>query len=127
MVFSLRKVGGDALSLLTSDVLNRATSFVIYAMVARHLSAQEFGQLTLAFSLFYMFQIFATAGLKVFVIREAANDRSLTRLYFLNSRAILTVSSLLSVSALPGIATAVEMETAEFAEFHIGWAGRELA
>src|SRR5207244_11964115 len=39
MIFSLRKVGGGALSLLTSDVLNRATSFVIYAMVARPLGA----------------------------------------------------------------------------------------
>jgi O-antigen/teichoic acid export membrane protein len=100
MVFSLRKVGGNALSILTSDVLNRAASFVIYAMVARHLGAQEFGQLTLAFSLFYMFQIFAIAGLKVLIIREVAKDRSLTRLYFLNSCAILAVSSLVSVGAL---------------------------
>jgi O-antigen/teichoic acid export membrane protein len=65
MVFSLRKVGGNALSILTSDVMNRAASFVIYAMVARHLGAQEFGQLALAFSLFYMFQIFAIAGRKI--------------------------------------------------------------
>jgi O-antigen/teichoic acid export membrane protein len=100
MVFSLRKVSGNALSILTSDVLNRATSFVIYAMVARHLGAQEFGQLTLAFSLFYMFQIFAIAGLKVLIIREVAKDRSRTRLYFLNSCAILAVSSLVSVGAL---------------------------
>lgn len=100
MVFSLRKVGGNALYLLTSDVLNRATSFVIYAMVARHLGAQEFGQLSLAFSLFYMFQIFAIAGLKVLIIREVAKDRSRTRLYFFNSCAILAVSSLVSVSAL---------------------------
>jgi O-antigen/teichoic acid export membrane protein len=100
MVFSLRKVGGNALSILTSDVMNRAASFVIYAMVARHLGAQEFGQLALAFSLFYMFQIFAIAGLKVLVIREVAKDRSLTRMYFINSCAILGVSSLVSVSAL---------------------------
>lgn len=100
MVFSLRKVSGNALSILTSDVMNRAASFVIYAMVARHLGAQEFGQLALAFSLFYMFQIFAIAGLKVLVIREVAKDRALTRLYFFNSCVILGVSSLVSLSAL---------------------------
>ena len=100
MLFSLRKVGGNALSILTSDVFNRATSFVIYAMVARHLGAHEFGQLALAFSLLYMFQIFAIAGLKVLIIREVAKDRSRTRLYFLNSCAILAVSSLVSVSVL---------------------------
>ena len=100
MVFSLRKVGANALSILTSDVMNRAASFVIYAMVARHLGAEEFGQLALAFSLFYLFQIFAIAGLKVLIIREVAKDRSLTRLYFFNSCAILAASSLVSVSAL---------------------------
>ena len=100
MVFSLRQVGGNALSILTSDVMNRATSFVIYAMVARHLGAQEFGQLSLAFSLFYMFQIFAVAGLKVLIVRQVARDRSQTRLYFVNSCAILTVSSLLSLTVL---------------------------
>ena len=100
MVFSLRKVGGNALSILTSDVMNRAVSFVIYAMVARHLGAQEFGQLALAFSMFYMFQIFAIAGLKVLIIREVAKNRTLTRLYFLNSCAILAVSSLVSLSVL---------------------------
>ena len=100
MVFSLRRVGGNALSILTSDVMNRAASFVIYAMVARHLGAQEFGQLALAFSMFYMFQIFAIAGLKVLIVREVAKDRSRTRMYFLNSCAILGVSSLLSLSAL---------------------------
>ena len=100
MVFSLRKVGGNALSILTSDVMNRATSFVIYAMVARHLGAQEFGQLALAFSLFYMFQIFSIAGLKVLIIRQVARDPSQTRLYFLNSCAILTVSTLLSLAVL---------------------------
>ena len=100
MVFSLRKVGGNALSILTSDVMNRAASFVIYAMVARHLGAQDFGQLALAFSMFYMFQIFAIAGLKVLIIREVAKDRALTRLYFVNSCGILAVSSALSLSTL---------------------------
>src|SRR5438045_5368170 len=100
MVFSLRHVGGNALSILTSDVMNRAASFVIYAMVARRLGAQEFGQLALAFSVFYMFQIFSIAGLKVLIIRQVARDRSQTRLYFLNSCAILTLSTLLSIIVL---------------------------
>jgi O-antigen/teichoic acid export membrane protein len=80
--------------------MNRATSFVMYALVARHLGAQEFGQLSLAFSLFYMFQVFATAGLKVLVIRQVAKDRSQTSLYFINGCAIVAVSSFTSVAAL---------------------------
>jgi O-antigen/teichoic acid export membrane protein len=100
MNLSLRTAGGNALSILTSDVMNRATSFVMYALVARHLGAQEFGQLSLAFSLFYMFQVFAIAGLKVLVIRQVAKDRSQTSLYFINACMIVTVSSLTSVAAL---------------------------
>jgi O-antigen/teichoic acid export membrane protein len=100
MTFSLRKVGGNALSILTSDVMNRATSFVIYALVARHLGAQEFGQLSLAFSLFYIFQVFAVAGLKVLIIRQVAKDRSQTRMYFINASAVVAVSSLASLLTL---------------------------
>jgi O-antigen/teichoic acid export membrane protein len=100
MIPNLRKAGGNALSILTSDVMNRATSFVMYALVARRLGAQEFGQLSLAFSLFYMFQVFAIAGLKVLVIRQVAKDRSQTKLYFISACMIVTVSSVASVVAL---------------------------
>src|ERR1700720_1978178 len=99
MILNLRRAS-NALSILTSDVMNRATSFVMYALVARRLGAQEFGQLSLAFSLFYMFQVFAIAGLKVLVIRQVAKDRSQTSLYFINACMIVAVSSFTSVVAL---------------------------
>ena len=41
MSISLRNIGGNALSILSSDVMNRATSFVLYAMVARHLGTKK--------------------------------------------------------------------------------------
>lgn len=100
MILNLRTAGGNALSILTSDVMNRATSFVMYALVARHLGAQEFGQLSLAFSLFYLFQVFAVAGLKVLIIREVAKDRSQTNLYFVNACMIVAAASFTSVAAL---------------------------
>ena len=100
MSLNLRSVGGNALSILSSDVLNRAASFVVYAMVARHLGAFEFGQLALAFSLFYMFQVSAVAGLKILTIRQVAKDRSLTRMYFNNGCAIVAASSSVSLAAL---------------------------
>jgi len=100
MSMNLRSVSGNALSILTSDVLNRAASFVLYAMVARHLGAFEFGQMALALSLFYMFQVSAVAGLKILIVRQVAKDRSQTRLYFNNGCAIVAVSSFASVAAL---------------------------
>src|SRR6267143_3472898 len=102
MSLNLRKTTGNALSILTSDVLNRMTSFVLYAFVARHLGAHEFGQLTLAFTLFYTFQVCAVAGLKTLIIREVAKDRTQTGRYFLNGSVIVVLSSLSSFLALFG-------------------------
>jgi O-antigen/teichoic acid export membrane protein len=100
MSLNLRKTGGNALSILSSDVMNRVTSFVLYAMVARHLGAQEFGQLTLALTLFYTFQVFAVGGLKTLIVRQVAKDRSQTRLYFLNGILIVAFTSVVSFIAL---------------------------
>src|SRR6266705_473059 len=100
MSISLRNIGGNALSILTSDVMNRATSFVLYAMVARHLGTFEFGQLSLAFSLFYVFQVSAVAGLKILIVRDVAKDQSQTRLSFklANGCATSLVSMCLRIS-----------------------------
>ena len=97
---NLKKVSANALSILSSDVMNRATSFVLYALVARHLGAHEFGQLTLSFTLFYAFQVFAVGGLKTLVIRQVAKDRTQTARYFLNGCAIVTLTSMASVAAV---------------------------
>src|SRR2546430_3707674 len=99
MSSSLRNIGANALSILTSDVMNRATSFVIYAMVARKFGAFEFGQMSLALSLFYIFLIFAVAGLKTLLIREGAKDRSQTQKYLVNGCLIVGVMSLASLGA----------------------------
>lgn len=102
MSLNLKKVSANALSILSSDVMNRATSFVLYALVARHLGAHEFGQLTLSFTLFYAFQVFAVGGLKTLVIRQIAKDHTQTARYFLNSCLIVTLTSIASVVAVWG-------------------------
>src|SRR2546421_9810155 len=100
MSISLRTIGANALSILTSDVMNRATSFVLYAMVARRLGAFEFGQLSLAFSIFYAFQVFAVAGSKTLIVRQVAKDRSQTRMYFVNGCTIVSLASIVSLAAV---------------------------
>src|SRR5690242_21375637 len=97
---NLKKVSANALSILSSDVMNRATSFVLYALVARHLGAHEFGQLSLALTLFYIFQVLAVAGLKTFTIRQVTIDRSQTSRYFTAGCAIVTLSSFSSLALL---------------------------
>src|SRR5258708_6674015 len=100
MSISLRKTGTNALSILTSDVMNRATSFVLYAMVARRLGTFEFGQLSLAFSLFYAFQVFAVAGEKTLIVRQVAKERSQTRMYLVNGCMMVSLASFVSLGAV---------------------------
>ena len=114
MTLSLRKTGGNALSILSSDVMNRATSFVLYALVARHLGVQEFGELTLAFTLFYVFQVFAVVGLKTLIIRQVAKDRTQTWLYFTNGSGIVALTSLSSFLVLFGFVGLMHYPPNEF-------------
>jgi O-antigen/teichoic acid export membrane protein len=100
MRLSLRKTGGNALSILTSDVMNRATSFVLYALVGRQLGAHEFGQLSLALTLFYVFQVLAVAGLKTFITRQVAKDRAQTAAYFINGCMSAAITSFFSLLVL---------------------------
>jgi O-antigen/teichoic acid export membrane protein len=102
MTLNLRQTSGNAIALLTSDAMNRATSFVLYALVARYLGAHEFGQLTLALTLFYTFQVFAVAGLKILITRQVAKDRSETGIYFTNACVIVAFSSICSLATLSG-------------------------
>jgi O-antigen/teichoic acid export membrane protein len=95
----VRQITGNVFSILSSDVMNRVTTFVLYALVARHLGGREFGQLSLALTLFYAFQVLALSGTKSLIIREVAINRALTGPYFINGVALLTVSSSVSIGA----------------------------
>ena len=99
-VASLPGIAANVVSILSSDVMNRATTFVLYALVARHLGAHEFGQLALALTLFYTFQVLAAAGLKTLITREVAKDRALTARYLVNGSLVAFASSSLAVGAL---------------------------
>ena len=61
---SARRAVGNALSVLTSAAVTRATTFVLYALVARSLGTFEFGQMSLALTFFFLFQVLAVAGLR---------------------------------------------------------------
>src|SRR5438552_18209923 len=94
----LGRILGNAASILASDVVNRGTSFVLYALVARHLGAFAFGQLSLALTLFYTFQVLAAAGLRTLVVREVAKDKRKTNSYLVNGRVAVVATCGLSIA-----------------------------
>ncbi len=94
----VRRLVGNAASLLTSDVLNRATTFILYALVARYLGTFVFGQMSLALTFFYTFQVFAVAGLSTLITRDITKDRTKTDQYLVHGSMIVVASSLGSLS-----------------------------
>ncbi len=96
----LRRILGNAASILASDVVNRGTSFVLYALVARYLGAFAFGQLSLALTLFYTFQVLAAAGLRTLVVREVARDKEKTNFYLINGSVAVAATCVLSIGVL---------------------------
>lgn len=97
---NLQRIAGNTLSILSSDVLNRATTFVMYALVARYLGAFEFGQMSLALTFFYTFQVFSVAGLKTLITREVAKNKTETDQYLVNGSIVVAAASLLSMTIL---------------------------
>ena len=97
---NLRRIASNAASMLASDVINRATTFALYALVARSLGAYEFGQLSLALTLFYTFQILAVAGLKTLITREVAKHRERTDELLVNGSIVILATAFASIAAL---------------------------
>ena len=99
----VRKIVANAASMLASNVVNRAATFVIYTLVARYLGAFEFGQMSLALTFFQTFQLLAIAGLETLITREVAKDKEKTNKYFVNGSIVVTFFSVLSILTLVGI------------------------
>lgn len=99
-----RKFVSNVISLLTSDVLNKATTFLVYALVMRFLGSSDFGRLSLGLLLLYVFQVFATAGLPTVVTRAIAQRPKRTERYYYHGLVTAIVSSLIGTAAMIGLA-----------------------
>jgi O-antigen/teichoic acid export membrane protein len=93
-------MAGSAAFILTSDVINRASTFCVYALIARFRGPVEVGQLALALTLFYAFQVIATAGLKTIVTREVAKDSARVGHYLGLGSVLVIAASVISLVLL---------------------------
>jgi O-antigen/teichoic acid export membrane protein len=89
----------NAASILASDVVNRGSTFLLYILVGRYLGQRAFGQLSLALALFYVFQVVAGAGLKVYVTRQVAKDEAKTDECLVLGSVVAAVFGLASILA----------------------------
>ncbi len=101
---SLVRVASNAVSLLTTDLLNKATTFVLYALIGRYLGAEAFGSFSLGLLLIYVFQVFASVGLPNLLTREIA--QRIARAPRLLSNGLVAASLTAGLTMLAMIATA---------------------
>lgn len=99
----LARLLSNMMALLASDLCNRATTFVMYALVARSLGAFDFGQLSLALTFFYTFQVLASGGLRTLLVREIAKDRAQTGSYLLHASAVVVIFCVMAIGLLYGV------------------------
>ncbi len=90
----------NVLSLLASDIVNRGTTFMLYLLIARYLGAYEFGQLSLAITLFHTFRVIAIVGFRTVITRAITGNRSLSAQYLVNGSVLAVISSCLSTALL---------------------------
>jgi O-antigen/teichoic acid export membrane protein len=97
---TVRRIVVNMTSLLTNDVLNRAATFVVYALVARYCGSRSFGQLSLGLTLLSTFMFLASAGLPTLIMREVAKRPTASGRYFVNACAIAIGAFFLCLGAL---------------------------
>jgi O-antigen/teichoic acid export membrane protein len=103
-------MAANAASLLTSDVLNKATTFGVYALLARYSDPRSFGQLSLGLLLLYTFQVFAVMGLPTLMTRQISKRPSRTGRCLGAAGLIVAATSLATTAALALFTAAMQYE-----------------
>lgn len=94
------RVLSNIVSMFVSAVFIRGASFVLYLLVGRFLGVFEFGQVSLALTLFNTVVGIAVAWLGTYITREIAKDRSLTGQYLINGSIVALLTSGVSLLLL---------------------------
>jgi len=97
----------NTFSILASDVVNRGATFILYVLVGRYLGAREFGQFALALTFFYLFQVVAGAGLKVYVTRQVAKEPDRAGAYAVSASAVAVAFALVAFAGLVAVVLAL--------------------
>jgi O-antigen/teichoic acid export membrane protein len=97
---NIRRLAGNAISILASDAANRTTTFLLYLLIARYLGAFEYGQFSLGLTFFQTFQLLAIGGMKILVTREVARAKEKTDLYLVNGSAVVILLSAISFTLM---------------------------
>ena len=106
----MKKIVGNIASMLTNDVITRATTFILYALIARFLGMRQFGQMSLALTILNTFQMIAPAGLKLLITREVSRNKAETDKYLINGSIVALITSVITIILLFAIIFAIHYD-----------------
>lgn len=98
--FGMRRLARNLGALLSSTVVERATSFALYAIVARNLGATDLGRLALAIAAFQVVSKFTVLGLPTLTTREVARRPDRVGAYLANGALLVLIASIIGYGAL---------------------------
>jgi len=91
------RLARNSVAITSALMIKRAANFVILILIARHLGVLVFGQFSLVYTLFIIFQVPAMFGLGGIIVREVAKNKPHFDRYLVNSNLIVLMASLASV------------------------------
>jgi len=90
------RVARNSIALTAALLIKRLTSFLLFVLIARHAGVLVFGQFSLAYTFFIIFQVPAQFGLANLIVREVAKDKLNFDKYLVNGHFIVLLSALAS-------------------------------
>ena len=95
----LRPLAVNALSMVTSNVVIRGTTFLLYVLVARYLGVDAFGQLALGLALAHSFRLIPSSGMQSQLVRSVARRPQESASLFYNYSAVVFAMALATLLA----------------------------
>ena len=95
---TLGRVARNSSAVTTALLLKRGTNFLLYILIARYLGVFAFGQFSLVYNLFLIFEVPAMFGLASLLIREVAKNKPEYGRYLINGHLLVLLASLVSLA-----------------------------
>ncbi len=108
--FNLKKIAFNAAAVSGGEVANKASTFLVYAMLSRLAGLEAFGQLSIGLTLLYTCHVFGYAGLPTTLIRLVAKRPASARRHLFHGYLATTATSMVAALAMVCVALAMQYQ-----------------
>jgi len=105
---TLGRVARNSIAMTAAFLVKRVAHFVLHIFIARELGVLVFGQFSLAYAFYLIFQVPAMFGLGNLIVREVAKRKEQYGTYLVNAHLIVLVMSVTSMALWVAAAHALD-------------------